>query len=115
MYVENTTRGAVLATDARRATGFGRFRGLLGTSGLPPNTGLLLPKTKQVHMFFMRYPIDVAFLSKDNTVVACVHDLQPWRVSPLIREASCALELPVGTLQQTGTSPGDHLRFSDNH
>ncbi len=113
MRITNTSKGTVLATHARLASSFwARFKGLLGTQTLPQGSGLLLERTKQVHMFFMRYPIDVAFLGTDNTVVGCVHRLRPWQVSPVFRGATRALELPAGTLAASATEPGDALTVS---
>ena len=39
---------------------FARARGLLGRSGLEPDGGMLIDPAGSVHMFFMRFPIDVA-------------------------------------------------------
>ena len=53
-----------------------RMRGLLGRRGLESGEGLLLRPTGSVHTFFMRFPIDAVFLSREplnrSTKRACV-------------------------------------------
>jgi uncharacterized membrane protein (UPF0127 family) len=71
--------------------------------------GLLLKPCQAVHMFGMRYPLDVAFLADDGTVVALYAGLQPSKVSKRHPDAVTALELRVGTLEQSGTRVGDRI------
>jgi uncharacterized protein len=91
---------------------FGRARGLLGRDGLEPGGGMLIDRAGSVHMFFMRFPIDVVFLSKDRTVVGVRHRLAPWRVAAA-RRAVCALELPAGRAAEVGVEKGERLVFED--
>ena len=78
------------------------MRGLLGRDGLEPGTGMLIDAAPSVHMFFMRFPIDVVFLDRDRTVVGVRHRLAPWRVAGA-RHAVAALELPAGAAAQAST------------
>jgi uncharacterized protein len=87
---------------------FGRMRGLLGRSGLEPGTGMLIDAAPSVHMFFMRFPIDVVFLDRDRRVVRVVHTLRPWRVAGA-RRAVAALELPAGAASDAGIEEGETL------
>src|SRR5262249_56041136 len=78
-----SSRGAVVAERLRTAhTHWTRLRGLLGTPTLPAGEGLWLKPCRQVHMFGMRYPVDVAFLDDEHRVVGLVPCLLPWRGSP---------------------------------
>ena len=70
---------------------------------------MLLRPCRNVHTIGMRYPIDVAFLDKEDIVLKVVHGLRPGRISPVAWRARCALELPAGRLRETSTEPGDHL------
>jgi uncharacterized membrane protein (UPF0127 family) len=92
---------------------FGRMRGLLGRSGLEPGGGMLIDAAPSVHMFFMRFPIDVVFLDRDWTVVRVVHALKPWRVAGA-RRAVAALELPAGTAAEAGLEEGDVLVLDES-
>ena len=91
---------------------FGRMRGLLGRDGLEPDAGMLIEHAGSVHMFFMRFPIDVVFLARDRTVVGIRHRLAPWRVAGA-RRAVASLELPAGRAAEVGVEEGDALVFED--
>ena len=111
MYrVHELTRGQVLAERLRSAhTHWTRLRGLLGTRSLPEGDGLWIRPCRQVHMFGMRYPIDVVFVDADQRVVGLTSDLQPGRVSPKFAGATSVLELPAGTIARTGLAVGTQL------
>ena len=85
-----------------------RMRGLLGRDGLDPGSGMLIDRAPSVHMFLMRFPIDVVFLDRDWRVVGVRHELRPWRVAGA-RRAVAALELPAGTAAEVGVREGDVL------
>jgi uncharacterized membrane protein (UPF0127 family) len=85
-----------------------RMRGLLGRSGLETGEGLLIRPTNSVHMFFMRFPIDVVFLDRELVVRKVVAALAPWRMAGC-RGASSALELPAGEASRRGLQVGDRL------
>jgi uncharacterized membrane protein (UPF0127 family) len=91
---------------------FARARGLLGRSGLEPGDGMLIDAAPSVHMFFMRFPIDVVFLDRDWKVVRVVHRLRPWRVAGA-RRAVAALELPAGAAAEAGIEEGDVLSLEE--
>ena len=63
-------------------------------------------------MFGMRYPLDVAFLADDGTVIAMYERLRPSQVSKRHPEATTALELRVGTLERSGTRVGDRIELT---
>ncbi len=84
--------------------------GLLGRRGLDPGQGLLLKGEQAIHMFFMRFAIDVVYLDKGGRVLHAV-TLRPWQLGPYLRQAQDVLELPVGTLNATQTCVGDELAF----
>jgi len=114
MYrVRELTRDQVLAERLRPAhTHWTRLRGLLGTRTLPAGDGLWIRPCRQVHMFGMRYAIDVVFLDDAQRVVALVSDLQPGRISPKFRDATSVLELPAGTIERTALTTGTQLEIA---
>jgi len=85
---------------------FTRFLGLQGRASLPPGNGMLFRPTSSVHMFFMRFSIDVVFCDGDLVVLEVVRGLRPWRVASK-RGARVAIELPEGAA--SGIQPGDRL------
>ena len=106
----NLTRGTTLASQARHANTFWtRMKGLLGTSGLEPDTGLVIEPCNSVHMFWMKYALDVVFADRDGQVLGAVRELRPWRLSSMYRGARYAIELPVGVIDASQTELGDRL------
>jgi len=106
----NTTRSSVLATTARVAdTSLTRLRGLLFTKEIQRGEGLFLTPCNSIHMFGMTYAIDAVFVDKNCRVVAALKAIRPWRMSPVYWRAAACLELPPGTINDTGTEPGDQL------
>jgi hypothetical protein len=110
--VVNASNGAHLAEQAVLAKSFlARARGLLGRAGLAAGEGLILRPCNSVHMFFMHFSIDVAFLDRKGKVVGLAWNLPPGTVSKIYPKAAQAVELPAGTLGRTGTATGDVLEF----
>lgn len=83
--------------------------GLLGRTGLPEDQGLWIKKCKYVHTFFMRFSIDVVYLSGDGTVVKTCSRLKPFRFSAGGRRADSVLELPAGFLDRSDMVVGEKL------
>jgi uncharacterized membrane protein (UPF0127 family) len=111
--VANLTRGTTVAERCRVATSLrDRTVGLLATPSLASGEGLLIERTQSIHMFFMRYPIDVIFTDRDARVTRIVAGLKPWRVVWWARGARDCLELPVGALASSGTQVGDQLEIA---
>lgn len=88
-----------------------RGLGLMLRGELPPGHGLMITPCNSIHMFFMRFPLDVAFLDRDGRVLRVLHGIRPWRVSSIVRGARSVLELPAGTLSAAGVEPGTVLRL----
>ncbi len=61
-------------------------------------------------MFFMKFAIDLVYVSRARHVKKVVRAIAPWRLS-LCLSAHSVIELPVGTIDRTGTAPGDQLEF----
>ena len=113
MKITNTTRSTTLAEKARRAGGFlARGRGLMLSSPLPAGGGLVLDPCNSIHMFFMRYPLDIIFVSNDGRVVFMYRSIKPWRMGRVVRGAQMAIELPEGAIARSGTQVGDRVEFA---
>jgi uncharacterized protein len=102
-------RGPVVCEDGVvAATAWSRSKGLLGRTGLGDQEGLWIQPTSSIHMWFMRFPIDVVWAAGDGRVLKLVENIRPWRMS-FCRGAKVALELPVGAIARSGVQVGDHL------
>jgi len=114
MRAVNVTRDRVLADRMGWAGTSGtRRKGLLGRETFEPGEGISLAPCQWVHMFGMKFPIDVAFLARDGKVLHVHHALKPGTISKLIWRADGALELPAGTLAGSGTVIGDRVELED--
>ena len=99
-----------------------KFMGLMGRPALDPGSGLWLTDSNGIHMMFMRFPIDAVFLGRpdpsrdDARPVVSVHPgLRTWiGLVPLVRGANGVLELPVGTIERSGTVVGDLIALEPN-
>jgi uncharacterized protein len=85
-----------------------RMRGLLGRRGLESGEGLLLKPAGSVHTFFMSFPIDVVFLSREGDVLKVARALPAWRLAGA-RRAKAALELGADEAERRGISVGTRL------
>ncbi len=112
--VHNLSRQVQLAARAGHATGFfERGRGLLGSPEPRAGEGLVIEPCNSVHMFFMGYSLDVIFADAQLTVTACVPELAPWTMSPMVWGSRYAIELPVGCIAASGTQVGDRLGLGE--
>ena len=99
--------GPALATHVEAAfDSNARRRGLLGRDSIPEGHALIIAPCGSVHTFFMRFPIDVVFASKDGTVVKTCRAVKPWRIAGALR-AYATIEAAAGFIDRTGTVPGD--------
>ena len=93
------------------------FLGLMGRAAIDPDEGLWMPGVTSIHMFFMRFAIDCAFLgpeAPDGTrpLVAVRQRLRPWLgLVWTVRGARGVLELAGGALERSGTQVGDRIRL----
>ena len=113
----NQSRGTVLCARLENAGGLaGQGRGLLGRDGLEPGTGMLFENGRftpfmWMHMFFMRFAIDIVFLGRGDNVIKINRQLRPWRLSSVVFGARKAIELHPGASDESSTQVGDHIVF----
>lgn len=114
----NTSRGTVLAERLEDGSSFlAKFMGLMGRSSLPRGDGLWLPGENGIHMLFMRFAIDVVFVSPPASrrdgprrVLSLHRAVPPWRgVVWRVGGAKGVIELPPGTIDQSNTAVGDEI------
>ena len=116
LSARNVTRGTILASELESADSlWAKFMGLMGRASLSPGAGLWLPASNGIHMMFMRFAIDAVFVGKPDAdatrpVLSTHPRLPAWRgLVPLVRGANGVLELPVGTIEESGTVVGDRI------
>ncbi len=110
MQILNQTQNTILADNAVIADTFAsRSVGLLRHTSLPQGEGLVLTQCQSIHMFFMKFPIDVIFVDRNKNVVGLVRGIKPFRMSPYFWRSDCAIELPAGQIDRTKTALGDKI------
>ena len=98
---------ASLEVADRRAS---RRHGLLGRDGV--EGALLLVPARSVHSFGMRFPLDVAWLDADLTVLRTVRLARNRMTRPVLR-AHGVLEAEAGSFARWGLQVGDQLERKD--
>jgi uncharacterized membrane protein (UPF0127 family) len=114
----NLTRTTTLATSLEVAASFwSKLMGLMGRRTLAAGAGVWLSGTNNIHMMFMRFPIDAVFLGKASAdgsrrVVALRRSMRPWTgVVWFARGADGVIELPAGAIDASDTALGDLVRL----
>jgi uncharacterized membrane protein (UPF0127 family) len=109
--VVNLTRGTQLGDRIEVAdTSLSRFLGLIPKRGLNAGEGLWIKPSSGVHMFWMRFAIDVVGLDQHMRVVRVWRNLKPWRMTSVSMMMRSALELPVGQIDAGNVQLGDVLQ-----
>ena len=112
MKVINLTQKKTLAEHAEVADSpLTRMVGLLNRPSLPSGEALIITRCNSIHMFFMRFAIDVVFIDGLNRVVGVVSNIKPFRLSPIFWSAKQAIELPAGVINQSKTGLGDQIQI----
>ncbi|MBN1521914.1 MAG: DUF192 domain-containing protein [Candidatus Aureabacteria bacterium] len=81
--------------------------GLLGTKTFPDCDGLFFPDVACIHTFFMKYPIDIVFLDKDNKVNKILGHVKPFRIVWGSWKSVSVLELADGSASARNIKVGD--------
>jgi uncharacterized membrane protein (UPF0127 family) len=85
----------------------GALRGRSGCEG-----ALHVEPARTVHTAGMKFPVDVAFLSTDLTVVRLTR-LKPWRMALGGTKARSAVQTEAGSLERWGVRLGDQLEVRE--
>ena len=109
LSIRNERNGRVVADRVLRAfDSKTRRAGLLGYDSLPDGQAMVIAPTNAVHTWFMRFPIDLAFVDKQGRIVKICVAVKPWRIAAALR-AYAVVELPAGSLARCDTVAGDRL------
>jgi hypothetical protein len=86
-----------------------RVVGLLGRNQLPREEALIFKHCRSIHMWGMRFAIDVVFLDASDVVVKVFPSLKPWSCPPFVMRASTVIEMAEGIIEEHRIAPGDQL------
>jgi uncharacterized membrane protein (UPF0127 family) len=110
--LQNVRSGQFIATHVEFALDSqSRRRGLLGRDAFEKGAALIIAPCSSIHTFFMRFAIDVVFVSRDGRVLKTYSTLVPWRMAFSLG-AFAVIELPAGALSESETRRGDTLQLA---
>jgi uncharacterized membrane protein (UPF0127 family) len=114
MKITNRTRMTLLGSRVRLADSWvGRLRGFLGRPEPKQGEGILLLPCNAIHTLGMNFAVDVIFLDAEGRVLELRRSLPPWRITSRVRRGRYVLEVPVGTIDASGTQVGDELTWHE--
>ncbi|WP_223790641.1 DUF192 domain-containing protein [Methanobacterium spitsbergense] len=95
-----------------------RFMGLMFRRDLERGLILKLPNTRSrwgsaIHMFFMRFPLDILFTDSNKKVVDMI-SIEPWKTYTPIVPARYVIEMEKGTINKFDLDIGDELDFTSD-
>ncbi len=109
MKVQVSHQNKILSKNILLAETFlSRLIGLMFKEKLVDADGLLIDPCRSIHTFFMKYSLDIVFLSEENKVIKIIRHMKPWRLSWIYFRAIKTLELPAGQLP-SDVKEGDFL------
>lgn len=114
MRLVNLTTGKLLASEVELADTFWRrFRGLMLRGKFQQGKALLFkfpkPGRRSVHMWFVRFSIDLVYLDSSFRVVELRAQLKPWRFYRPRATVSYLIELPAGTISRVRVEVGHEI------
>jgi hypothetical protein len=101
---EGTVIASAEVAEGRRA----RRRGLLGRTGL--EGAFVIPTCRWVHTVTMQFPLDVAYLDAEGTIVKTVR-MKPHRVGVPVFSASWVVEAEAGAFARWGLHVGQQIEL----
>ncbi|MEN6551645.1 MAG: DUF192 domain-containing protein [Methanobacterium sp.] len=116
LIVMNRTKSTVLGESEIADTFFSRLRGTMFKKELKRGLILKLPSSRSrsgsaIHMFFVRFPLDIIFADVDKKVVDII-SIDPWKTYTPKSPAKYVIEMEKGTIESSGTEIGDELDFT---
>lgn len=114
MRLIDRTTGELLASEVELADTFWRrFRGLMLRGKFSPGKAMLFkfpkPGRRSVHMWFVRFSIDLVYLDSSFRVVELRAQLKPWRFYRPRATVSYLIELPAGTISRVRVEVGHEI------
>jgi hypothetical protein len=75
-----------------------RAKGLLGKNQIDGDECYLFYDCNSVHMFGMKFSLDLVYLNKELKIIKLVSSLQPWQISACLK-GKHVLEMRAGSIE----------------
>jgi uncharacterized membrane protein (UPF0127 family) len=114
----NKTKGTDLGKIEVANSFMSRFLGLMFKSHVGNGLILKLPNSRSrhgsaIHMFFMRFPLDIVFADSEKKVVDMV-SIGPWKTYTPKAPARYVIELEKGSFEKFKLEIDDELDFTQD-
>jgi len=114
--IKNKRNGEVLAKKHTKICSiFGKARGLMFSRPRTLVFEFRSAKKVALHMFFVFFAIDVAFLDSKYRIVEMKGRFRPFTVYNPTELCSYIIEMPAGTFDSTNTRIGDTIIILDDN
>ncbi|HAN10741.1 MAG TPA: DUF192 domain-containing protein [Clostridiales bacterium] len=101
MQLIDQTTNTVISQNVKVADTFwSRFMGLMFRKSIDNEEALVIEPCNNVHMFFMKFEIDVVFVDKDDTICYIQENLRTGHISKYVSKARYVVELPRGRVKE---------------
>lgn len=108
MHYQLVKNKKIIVDNIVKASSFSeKLLGLMFQNNMGEKGGLLF-ETKSIHTHFMRFPIDVIFLSKNYYVIKIIHSMKPWKITGIYFKTKFVVEVPGGSINSS-INVGDQL------
>ncbi len=112
LVLRNRRTGGVIATRILPAVeSETRRTGLLKHQSLPEGEAMIIAPSNAVHTFFMRFPIDIAFVDQDGTILKIKARVPAWRIAAAWG-GYAVIEMAAGEFARSGTAVGDAVELA---
>lgn len=110
LAVTNVRTGRTVSSSIDEAKGaLKALRGLMFRKEMSADAGMIFRPAKGIHTHFMRFPIDLIYLDRNDTVSKIRPAMPPWRFD--FTNASGVIEMNAGAAAAHDIQVGDKLTF----
>ena len=111
LVLRNTRTGKVVAHRLLPAfESQTRRTGLLKHTSLDDGEAMIIAPTNAVHTWFMKFDIDIAFVTRDGRVLKARDTVRPWRMTGALG-GFAVIEMKAGSFAAADTVRGDVLEI----
>lgn len=109
--------GTVVATKVEFAdTLFRQMKGLMFRRSIPKDYAMIFDVRREryvdIHMMFVKFPLDVVYLNRDRRIIDIKPALKPWVGFALPKSpAQYVIELPAGSVERAALKIGETLSW----
>lgn len=112
MYLKNKENNFVLKDIKCASSFFDRGVGLMFSKNMGKKNALVIDPCKSIHTMFMRFSIDVLFVSKCGKIEKIIKGMRPWRFSSLVWKSSYVIEMESSKFI-SNFKVGDEVEIND--